>query len=106
MLMQVVMRVVVRNEPLLGQVVKVLRGKEHDSYAVIVGFIDSRAVWIADGERRKFDQPKRKNVLHLELTHFVSTEVASSIQETGRVTNGKLRYALLKFLESNRAQGD
>jgi len=93
-------------EPMLGQVVKVLRGRDQHSFAVIVGLTDSRTVSIADGVRRKFDQPKRKNVLHLELTEFVSIEVASSLQETGRVTNGKLRFALLKFLESMHAEGD
>ncbi len=88
-------------EPKLGQVVKTLRGRDQENFAVIVGIIDERFVLIADGDKRKFDQPKKKNVLHLEFTDFVSSEVASSLQETGRVTNGKLRFALLKFLESN-----
>lgn len=95
------MRVVSNVEPKLGQVVKALRGRDQDSFAVIVGIIDDRFVLIADGDKRKFDRPKKKNVLHLEFTDFVSNEVARSLQETGRVTNGKIRFALLKFLESN-----
>src|SRR5690242_12614271 len=86
--------------PAIGTVVKVLRGREQDGYAVIVRLADARFVWIADGDKRKFDQPKKKNLLHLELYEFVSSEVADSIKETGHVTNGKLRYALHKFLES------
>jgi large subunit ribosomal protein L14e len=93
-------------KPKLGQVVKALRGRDQESFAVIVGIIDEKFVKIADGDKRKFDQPKKKNVLHLEYTNFVSTEVASSLQETGRVTNGKLRFALLKFLESNSTEVD
>jgi len=99
------MRVVATKEPRLGSVVKALRGRDQEQYAVVVGIVDSRTVLIADGDKRKFDQPKKKNVLHLEITDFISSEVASSIQETGRVTNGKLRYALLKFLESNLTEG-
>ncbi len=91
-------------EPKLGQVVRTLRGKDQESFAVIVGVIDERFVLIADGDKRKFDHPKKKNVMHLELTEFVSSEVASSLQETGKVTNGKLRFALLKFLESYPAE--
>ncbi len=87
------------NKPQLGQIVKVLRGREQGKYAVIVGIIDERFVLIADGDKRKFDQPKKKNRLHLQLLNVVSSEVADSLSETGRVTNGKLRFALNKFLE-------
>lgn len=98
------MRVVATKEPKLGTVVRTLRGRDQEQYAVVVGFVDSRTVLIADGDKRKFDAPKRKNVLHLEITDFISSEVASSIQETGRVTNGKIRYALLKFAEGMTAE--
>lgn len=92
--------------PAIGTIVKVLRGREQEGYAVIVGVIDDRFVWIADGDKRKFDGPKKKNLLHLELFDVVSGEVADSITETGRVTNGKLRYALNKFIEGVHAQAE
>jgi len=79
----------------IGQLVRILRGRGLEQYAVIVGIEDARFVWIADGDKRKFDQPKKKNVLHLELLDEVSREVADSLNETGRVTNGKLRHAVL-----------
>ena len=53
--------------PQLGQIVKVLRGKDAGQYAVVIGIVDERFVWIADGDKRQFDQPKKKNVLHLQL---------------------------------------
>lgn len=87
-------------KPRIGQIVKVLRGREQGKYAVIVRIEDERFVWIADGDKRKFDQPKKKNLLHLALQDHVSSEVANSLMETGRVTNGKLRYALSKFAET------
>lgn len=89
-----------RTMPQIGQIVKVLRGKDGGSYAVVIGVSEHDPyVWIADGDKRRFDQPKRKNLLHLELQPETSNEVASSMQETGRVTNGKLRYVIQKFLE-------
>lgn len=84
-------------QPQIGQIVKVLRGKEEDSLSVIIRIEDDRFVWIADGDKRRFDRPKKKNVLHLELQDAVSSEVVTSINETGRVTNAKLRYAIQKF---------
>jgi len=88
--------------PALGQIVRVLRGREQDQYAIVVSLEDRRFVWIADGDKRKFDQPKKKNILHLHLLPIISSEVADSLHETGRVTNAKLRYALKKFVESQQ----
>jgi len=83
--------------PRIGQVVRVLRGREADQYCIIIERINDRYVRIADGEKRKFDRAKKKNINHLELIDYVSPEVKESIEKTGRVTNGKLRFALSKF---------
>ncbi len=83
--------------PRIGQIVKVLRGKDADSYAVIITIVDEKVVMIADGSKHRFDRPKKKNVLHLELQPAISQEVTSSLLETGRVTNAKLRYVIQKY---------
>lgn len=83
--------------PQLGHIVKILRGREKEGFAVIIGIPDQRSALIADGVTRKFDHPKRKNLLHLELQNEISEIVVQSLNETGRVTNGKLRHALAKY---------
>lgn len=83
----------------IGQVVKELNGRNQNRYAVIVGIVDSRFVRIADGDKRKFDQAKKKNIQHLQPESFIGSEVADSIAESGRVTNGKLRFVLNKFID-------
>jgi|HigsolmetaGSP12D_1036236.scaffolds.fasta_scaffold00058_38 ribosomal protein L14E/L6E/L27E len=84
-----------RNEPLVpGAIVRSRRGKDEDRLAVVIALLDGRFALVADGDKRRFDRPKRKNVLHLEPVGIVSEEVARSLQETGRVTNGKLRHAV------------
>ncbi|QGQ93639.1 hypothetical protein EHS13_01245 [Paenibacillus psychroresistens] len=90
--------------PQLGQIVKILRGRDLNKYAVIIAIVDQRFLWIADGDKRKFDQPKKKNLLHLQLQDVISQEVVNSLLETGRVTNGKLRYALNKFVETQQME--
>jgi large subunit ribosomal protein L14e len=81
----------------IGQIVLITHGREAGQYAVVVGIVDERLILLADGSKRKFASPKKKNVEHVKLLDYVSLEVQSSIIETGRVTNGKLRYALTKF---------
>ncbi len=83
--------------PNIGQLVRILNIRDADRLGVIVGILDGRFVLVADGDKRKFDRAKRKNLNHLELLDFISPEVVKSILETGRVTNGKLRYAVAKF---------
>ncbi|MGM1049650.1 MAG: KOW motif-containing protein [Bacillota bacterium] len=91
--------------PQIGQIVKILRGRDADLYAVIVSIEDSKFVNIADGNKRKFDQAKKKNLVHLEPQPFISSEVVNSLQESGRVTNGKLRFAVSQFL-SDKSNAD
>lgn len=86
----------------IGQLVKILKGRDVGQTAVVVSIADSRFVYIADGNKRKFDQAKKKNILHLEPQPIISSEVVNSLNESGRVTNGKLRFVVNRFLESTR----
>lgn len=86
------------SSPRIGQVVRIERGREAGQYAVIIDFVDDGFVLLADGEKRKYDRPKKKNIQHVSCTSFVSPEVQHSLLETGRVTNGKLRFAVGKYI--------
>ncbi|SEB19110.1 hypothetical protein SAMN05421743_12558 [Thalassobacillus cyri] len=86
------------SSPRIGQVVRIVQGREAEQYMVVIDLLDNRFVLLADGEKRKFDRPKKKNLQHVELMDFVSPEVQHSLLETGRVTNGKLRFAVTKFI--------
>jgi large subunit ribosomal protein L14e len=85
--------------PFIGQVVQILKGREQEQFSIIIHIEDERFVQIADGDKRKYDRSKKKNLNHLDLLDYVSDEVKNSIQEIGRVTNAKLRFSLQKFLE-------
>ncbi|WP_136609125.1 KOW domain-containing RNA-binding protein [Paenibacillus dokdonensis] len=95
-----------QNSLQIGQIVKILKGKDAGQVAVVVSIEDSRFVYIADGNKRKFDQRKKKNLQHLELQSFISSEVANSLNESGRVTNGKLRFAVTKFVQSTESHAE
>jgi len=84
--------------PRIGQVVRILQGRERGQYAIIIKLLEDRFVLLADGEKRKYDRPKKKNLHHIEIMDFVSPEVQDSLLKTGRVTNGKLRFAIDKFV--------
>lgn len=85
--------------PRIGQVVRIMQGREAGQYAVVIQTDDAPYVLLADGEKRKYDRPKKKNVSHIEAMDFISPEVQKCLLETGRVTNGKLRFAIAKFVK-------
>ncbi|MCL7749064.1 KOW domain-containing RNA-binding protein [Halalkalibacter alkaliphilus] len=87
------------SSPEIGQIVLITKGRDQGQLGIIVELIDDRFVKIADGDRRKVDRMKKKNMNHLELLDYIADEVKNSFVETGRVTNGKLRYAITNFLE-------
>lgn len=86
-----------KEAPELGQIVQVTQGREQGKLALIIKIIDSRFVLLADGDKRKYDRPKKKNVNHISLTSIISEEVRKSLLETDRVSNGKLRFAISKY---------
>ncbi|MFC7061845.1 KOW motif-containing protein [Halobacillus seohaensis] len=86
------------SSPRIGQVVRIVQGREAGQYAVVIDILDGRFLLLADGEKRKYDRPKKKNLQHVELMDFISPEVQNSLLETGRVTNGKLRFAVSKYV--------
>ena len=85
------------HSPKLGQFVVITSGRDAGQYAIIVRLLDKSFVLLADGDKRKFDHPKKKNLQHLQLFDRVSPEVQNSINDTERVTNGKLRLHLRSF---------
>jgi large subunit ribosomal protein L14e len=92
------------NKPQLGQFVRIIRGNDSGKYAVIINVEDQRFVWIVDGDKRRFDQPKKKNILHLELLPTVSSEVVESMSDSGRVTNSKLRFVINKVVNQIQSE--
>ncbi len=92
------------NQPKLGQIAQVISGTDLDQYVMVVAIIDSKFVMIADGKKRKFDHPKKKNILHLQLQNSISQVVLESLEQSGRVTNGKLRFALTSFIDKLKTE--
>ena len=83
--------------PQIGQLVRVVQGRERGQFAVIIKIVDNQYVLLADGDKRKYDRPKTKNINHIQLLENVSPEVRDSLLKTNRVSNGKLRFAVAKI---------
>jgi large subunit ribosomal protein L14e len=89
-----------RGLPDVGRVVEVVQGRDNGLYAVVIGHADKRFVLIADGQMRRAENPKKKNVLHVRGTSYVALEVVEALRTKGKITNALLKHALRLFQEA------
>lgn len=89
----------------IGEIVEITMGRDKGNYAVVINKKDERFVEIVDGDKRKFDISKKKNIRHLKSTGYISKEIVESMETTNRVSNAKLRYVLQDFV-SNHSNKD
>lgn len=80
--------------PDIGRVVEVMRGRDAGLLVVVVAREPERFVWVADGDKRRAEKPKKKNVLHLRSTSVFAEDVVSDLERLGRITNARLRHTL------------
>ena len=73
-----------------GSVVRAKAGRDKENFFVVLK-VENGFAFIADGKRRKVENPKRKNLIHLQGTNTVLSETMD--------TNRKIRNALRNFSE-------
>lgn len=78
----------------IGQVVRSIAGRDNGK-AFIVVRTESNFVYVADGETRKLEAPKKKKLKHIQGSYNVSEEIAACI-DSGTAEN----YMLRRFLNS------
>lgn len=89
------------HKPSIGQIVESVRGRDQGTFAVVIGYLDQRFLLLADGHRRRVEQPKKKNVAHVRATSYYADEVVQADTQQSKVTNAKLRHALRQFDVAN-----
>ena len=80
-----------------GLVVKSKAGRDKGDLFIVIR-TEGEFLYIANGNLRKVDRPKKKKLKHLEVTDFVSEFVKNRLETLGKVTNQELRNALAEYL--------
>jgi ribosomal protein L14E/L6E/L27E len=79
---------------LIGKVVNSKAGRDMHRKFIVVEILNSEYVYIADGDLRKIEKPKKKKVRHLDFTGIVAEEVKDLILSKKEVTNSKIKIFL------------
>lgn len=88
----------------VGRVVLSKQGHDKGRWFAIVGLVDEKHVLIADGQTRKLEKPKKKQVKHLRPKPARLAEVAQRLLEGKTVLDSELRKALKAFADEEEKQ--
>ena len=77
----------------VGSVVRSKAGRDKGDFFIVLA-MDGGYVYMANGELRKVDQPKKKKLKHLQGTEQVSEFIINKLSQGGKVTNSEVRKAL------------
>lgn len=76
---------------LLGYLVYSRQGRDTGKPFLVVGQVNERYVLVADGEMRRVDNPKLKNLRHVSLSTLQSQEFIQALARGEPLENHRLR---------------
>ncbi|MGI6433805.1 MAG: RNA-binding protein [Syntrophomonadaceae bacterium] len=86
---------------MLGKVVYSKTGRDQGRIFVIVGVVNDRLVTLADGDLRRIENPKVKNIKHLQFTGMKAEEIIAIIK-SGEIPGN---HILRRYLKNASATG-
>lgn len=81
----------------LGEIVISTAGRDSGKYYIIIGVENKNYVLLADGDKRRVEHPKRKNIHHLHFTGNVVEELSIWLADDKRVRNEDFRKILNEY---------
>jgi ribosomal protein L14E/L6E/L27E len=90
---------------LLARVVISKSGRDQGRMFVIVKVVNERFVMIVDGDLRKIENPKLKNIRHLQMTNFKAEDVAVYLARGELPANHVIKRNLKQIREARDQMG-
>ena len=90
---------------MLGRVVFSKTGRDKGKPFIIVQVVNERYVIVSDGNIRKIENPKMKNVKHLQYTKMQADEVIGYLDRGEIPDNHIIRKNIKQILERGETDG-
>jgi ribosomal protein L14E/L6E/L27E len=75
------------NSDLLGRIVCSKSGRDAGRNFIVVGIINESYVYISDGDLRTIEKPKKKKIMHLDITNDKADNIIELINKGEKVSN-------------------
>ena len=89
----------VKYAPVEGMLCCSSAGRDRKRYLLIVKVIDSEYVYVADGDIRRIENPKKKKLKHLRLTPKTDAALQEKLLKGMIVTDSDIRKAIAVLTE-------
>ncbi len=83
-------------EPVIGGICQSLRGRDKDRYYLIRYIYDDGNVGVVDGNFKKLNAPKKKNLKHVRLLPELAESIAAKFENGSKVYDSEV-YSALKI---------
>ncbi|MGE5372714.1 MAG: RNA-binding protein [Solirubrobacterales bacterium] len=78
-------------DELIGRLVISKSGRDEGKPFAVLKVLNDRFVIVADGDLRKVENPKMKNIRHIQVTNRGIPEIVELMKSGGTIENHKLR---------------
>ncbi|ADG81204.1 hypothetical protein Tfer_1901 [Thermincola ferriacetica] len=82
------------NEPGIGQLVKSKAGRDKKRFFIIYDVLNEAFVRVVDGDCRKVENPKKKNLKHLQLYPVIADGIKAKLAQGKKVDDAEVRRAI------------
>lgn len=79
---------------MLGQVVYSKAGRDEGRIFIVSGIIDDKYVFVSDGDLRRYENPKKKKIKHLNITAAIIESISRKLNSGIKITNAEIRKGL------------
>ncbi|NLV21583.1 MAG: RNA-binding protein [Syntrophomonadaceae bacterium] len=93
------------SENMLGRIVYSRNGRDKGRPFVIIRIVNERYVIVSDGDIRKIENPKMKNVKHLQYTNLKANEVIDYLNRGEIPDNHIIKRNIRQILERGETDG-
>lgn len=91
---------------ILGKVVISKSGRDMGKAFVIVDVLNERYVIICDGDIRKIENPKKKNIRHLNLTSMQAQDVLEYLRKSEKPPNYVIKKNIKQLIDKDITNGE
>lgn len=80
----------------IGQIVYSKSGRDKNLPFIVIS-VEGDYLYLADGELRKLEQPKRKKIKHVQGTNYVNIELKEKLETGSYIQNAELVKVLKQY---------
>ncbi|MDM8533338.1 KOW domain-containing RNA-binding protein [Clostridiaceae bacterium HSG29] len=80
-----------------GQYVKSIKGRDKNYIFIVTEIVDDKHVKLVDGDLRKVNNPKVKNIKHLQIINKISTTIQEVLISNKKLSDFMINQEIIKL---------